>query len=213
LLHNGGAQLHWRHGDAAQLEDPVSSFALNDYRKVIAAPDPQAALKLAAHTRILTALRKGRFGAETWNDWFTRHLADDASAPWFHGRLLMITANSYRHGLFNGDTGIAWRDENGDIAVWFERHPTPWRPSQLPAHESAFASTVHKAQGCEFDRVALLLPDDDARTLNRELVYTALTRARSEILLWSSPQRLQQAIARRSWCDSGLAMRLQAPFR
>jgi exodeoxyribonuclease V alpha subunit len=208
LLNGGGTQLQWRNGDAAKLESAVSAFALTNYRHMIAAPNPQTALQLAARTRILTALRKGPFGAQMWNEWFARQLADDATASWFHGRLVMIAANSYRHNLFNGDTGIAWRDKNGDIAVWFEHHNSAWRPSQLPAHESAFASTVHKAQGSEFDRVALLLPDDDARTLNRELVYTALTRARQEILLWSTPQRLQQTIARRTWRDSGLAMRL-----
>lgn len=210
LLRDGDARLQWREGDATQLGDALAGFALADYRAVLAAPDPQAALRLAGRTRILTALRKGRFGAAAWNGWFARQLADDAGTPWFHGRLVMITANSYRHGLFNGDTGIAWRDDDGEIAVWFERHAAPWRPSQLPAHETAFASTVHKAQGSEFDRVALVLPDDDARTLSRELVYTALTRARSEILLWASAQRLREAIARRSWRDSGLAARLRA---
>jgi len=122
---------------------------------------------------------------------------------------VMITANSYRHGLFNGDTGIAWQEDDGETVVWFESNGEyrPWRTSQLPAHDSAFASTVHKAQGSEFERIALVLPDNDARVLNRELVYTALTRARHSVLLWSPQTILETAISRRTHRDTGLLAR------
>ncbi|MFT3761676.1 MAG: exodeoxyribonuclease V subunit alpha [Pseudoxanthomonas sp.] len=208
-LREDGEGVRWREGDASRLEAALADFALPDYRAMLAAPDPQAALRLAARTRVLTALRNGPFGAAAWNAWFAHRLGGNAASPWFHGRLVMVTANDYRLNLFNGDTGIAWEDERGGIAVWFERHDAPWRPAQLPAHETAFAGTVHKAQGSEFDRVALVLPDADARVLNRELVYTALTRARREVLLWGSEQCLREAIGRRSRRDTGLAARLR----
>ncbi|HEY5971029.1 MAG TPA: exodeoxyribonuclease V subunit alpha [Pseudoxanthomonas sp.] len=208
LLRSGSDGLQWQEGSAAQLEKTLSPFALPDFQAMATAPDPQAALRLSTRTRVLTAMRKGAFGADTWNAWFARRLGGVAS-PWFHGRLVMITANSYRHGLFNGDTGIAWQEDDGETVVWFESNGEyrPWRTSQLPAHDSAFASTVHKAQGSEFDRIALVLPDNDARVLNRELVYTALTRARHSVLLWSPQAILETAIARRTHRDTGLLAR------
>ena len=83
----------------------------------------------------------------------------------------------------------------------------------LPAHDSAFATTVHKAQGSEFDRVAVVLPDDDARVLSRELLYTALTRARHGALLWSPESVLLRAIARHTRRASGLVERLASASR
>ena len=75
---------------------------------------------------------------------------------YFHGRLLLVTENSYRHRLFNGDIGICLRDDKGALVAWFpgerRRRRAPFHPAALPAHESAFAMTVHKAQGSEFDR-------------------------------------------------------------
>src|SRR3546814_14068816 len=91
----------------------------------------------------------------------------------------MVTANSYRHRLFNGDTGVCWPDADGNPVVWFEQDGqlAPWSPGQLPQHDTAFATTVHKAQGSEFDDVWLLLPGRDNRDLPRALVYTAIPRA------------------------------------
>ena len=82
------------------------------------------------------------------------------------------------------------------------------RPGQLPAHDSAFATTVHKAQGSEFDAVALVLPEVDARVCTRELLYTGITRARRQALLWGSAERVRDAVGRRTWRDSGLELRL-----
>jgi exodeoxyribonuclease V alpha subunit len=208
-LRAGGDGLQWREGGVAQLEAALAEFALPDYRAMLAAPDPHAALELAARSRVLTALRHGPFGAAAWNAWFARRLGGGASA-WFHGRLVMVVANDYRLELFNGDTGIAWEDGRGEIAVWFGRRGAPLRPAQLPAHDSAYATTVHKAQGSEFDRVALVLPDADSRVLNRELVYTALTRARSGVLVWGAEAQLRTAIRTSSRRESGLAEQLKA---
>src|SRR5690606_6790402 len=111
--------------------------------------------------------------------------AAPANGRYFHGRLLLVTENSYRHRLFNGDIGICLRDGDGAVMAWFPgedaRTPRPFHPATLPAHESAFAMTVHKAQGSEFDAVWLVLPERDNRVLSRELVYTGMTRARSTL--------------------------------
>ena len=209
-LHGNDPALVWRHGDAGALAEAMRLEALPAYAAVRDADDPQQALSRAPALRVLTALRRGPFGAEHWNAWCAAELG--ARTPYFHGRLLMIAANSERHGLYNGDLGVVWRDAQGDTAVWFDTAQglRAWRPAQLPAHASAYVTTVHKAQGSEFDSVFLILPDADARVLSRELLYTALTRARRRVRLWAMPEALDRALERRTWRDSGLEARLRA---
>lgn len=206
-----GEGVLWQSGNANALAHALRDFALPAYAQLAQAADPALALQRADRMRVLCALREGPFGARAWNAWFAEQLR--ARGPWFRGRLLLITANSYRHGLFNGDTGVVWDDADGEPVVWFEQGGAlrAWRPAQLPAYDSAFATTVHKAQGSEFDRIALLLPEADARVLSRELIYTAVTRARATALLWASADILEHAIARRSHRDSGLLARLTTP--
>lgn len=208
-LQAGDAALVWREGNALALADALRGFALPAYGALAAAADPGQALQQARAVRVLCALREGPFGARAWNAWFAARLG--AREAFFHGRLVQISANSYRHGLFNGDVGILWRGEDGEVLAWFDTGAglRPWRPAQLPAHETAFATTVHKAQGSEFDAVALVLPDADARVCTRELLYTGLTRARRQALLWSPAPILRTAIQRRTHRDSGLRVRLQ----
>ncbi|MEO6065228.1 MAG: exodeoxyribonuclease V subunit alpha, partial [Lysobacterales bacterium] len=186
VLQAGDSVLEWREGNAASLGLALRDFALPSYQRIALADDPAQALRDALAMRVLCALRNGPFGAQVWNAWFAEQLG--ARDAFFHGRLVMITANSYRHGLFNGDVGVAWHAAaDGEAAVWFDTGNglRAWSPSQLPAHDSAFAITVHKSQGSEFDRVAVVLPDEDARVTSRELLYTALTRQRHGALLWS----------------------------
>jgi exodeoxyribonuclease V alpha subunit len=149
--------------------------------------------------RVLCALREGPFGAQALNALVGAGARSRAAAAksWYRGRLVIVTENSYRQQLFNGDIGIAWPDESGEVRVWFdgEGGPRPWLPAALPAHEPAFALTVHKAQGSEFERVLLALPERDARVLTRELLYTGLTRCRREVTLWASEDVLRCAWA------------------
>ncbi|NOT88215.1 MAG: exodeoxyribonuclease V subunit alpha [Lysobacter sp.] len=209
-LRSDDPALAWRYGDVAALAETMRRDALPPFEAVRDADDPQQALRQGAQLRVLTALRRGPFGAEHWNAWCAAELG--ARMPYFHGRLLMIAANSERHGLYNGDVGVVWQDARGDASVWFETAHglRAWRPAQLPAHASAYVTTVHKAQGSEFDRIVLILPDADARVLSRELLYTALTRARRGVVLWATPTALDRALERRTWRDSGLEARLRA---
>ncbi len=210
-LRSDDPALIWRYGDAAALADTMRRDALPAFEAVCNADDPQQALQRASTLRVLTALRRGPFGAEHWNAWCAAELG--ARTAYFQGRLLMIAANSERHGLYNGDVGVVWNDtRDGDTAVWFETAQglRAWRPAQLPLHTSAYVTTVHKAQGSEFERIVLILPDADARVLSRELLYTALTRARRGATLWATPATLDRALERRTWRDSGLEARLRA---
>ncbi|UKE47278.1 exodeoxyribonuclease V subunit alpha [Xanthomonas cerealis] len=204
-------------------EDPLAArrdALLAHWRALADAEDPATALRDAARLRLLTAVRAGAQGARGLNARIEHLLADSgagarrlgAASPWFHGRLLLVTENSYRHGLFNGDVGICLRDAQGALVAWFEGEGDGqvrgFHPAALPAHESAFAMTVHKAQGSEFDDVWLQLPSRDARVLSRELVYTGLTRARQRLHLAASEAVLRAALARHAARISGLAWRL-----
>ncbi|HJU08751.1 MAG TPA: ATP-binding domain-containing protein, partial [Rhodanobacteraceae bacterium] len=140
-----------------------------------------------------------------------RHAGVRADAQWWRGRLLMITANRAELNLFNGDVGVVWPDASGDPKVWFEAADGASRaisPAALPPFEGAFALTVHKAQGSEFDQVILVL-GADTRVLTRELLYTGVTRAREGIHIYGDDSLLRAGIARRTRRWNGLADRLR----
>ena len=185
---------------------------LSHWRVLSGMVEPRAALEHASRLRLLTAVREGPQGARGLNARIEEMLAGHRGPAYFHGRLLLITQNSYRQRLFNGDIGICLRNAEGVVLAWFpgdaDSGPRPFPPSALPAHESAFAMTVHKAQGSEFDQVWLQLPRQPTRVLSRELVYTALTRARREVHVCGSAESLRQALSSRLVRVSGLAARL-----
>src|SRR5207342_2331274 len=182
-----GGQLsgvHYHEGRHDPLAGATREPLLAGWRAIATATDPLQALQDAARVRLLTALRDGPQGAGVLNARIEEALAGAAHARYFHGRLLLVHENDYRQHLFNGDLGVCLRDGRGDIAAWFPDGKGGVRslhPSTLPAHGGAFAMTVHKAQGSEAGAVWLLLPRQDARPLSRELLYTAVTRARSEL--------------------------------
>ncbi len=199
--------LQWSRGGDAALPAAVLAAAIPAYRAIADAADPAEALQRARAFRVLTALRDGPAGSETLNARLAQALAPPAwrGQALFPGALVMVVANSPRHGLFNGDTGVAWPEPSGALRVWFdgEHGPRAWLPASLPANEPAFALTVHKAQGSEFDAVFLVLPAHPARILGRELLYTGLTRARRFVTLWGSEPVVAQAVhvRHRRWSE------------
>lgn len=226
-----------RHGDAAEalsllrggtlanvhfheaVDDPLQARPdlLGHFRALAMHTDPTQALQQANRLRLLTALREGPQGARGLNARIEAALSGRriGSPPaWFPGRLLLVTENSYRHGLFNGDVGICLADADGTPLAWFVDNGSngvrAFHPAALPAHESAFAMTVHKAQGSEFDEVWLQLPRADSRVLSRELLYTGVTRARSALHVAGSAEVISTALARHARRVSGLAWRLGA---
>jgi len=99
----------------------------------------------------------------------------------------------------------------GRLAVFFPGDQgalNSFAPYQLPPHETAYAMTVHKSQGSEFDRVILILPDRDVPVLTRELIYTAITRARQSVTIWGNAQLLATGVQRRIERASGLRQAL-----
>ena len=173
--------------------------------------------------RVLCAVRQGPSGVTAVNDHLTRHArhalaaagegqGTDSRSPWYPGRPVMVLRNDYVHKLFNGDIGIALPDASGGLAVFFADRENGYRDVpivRMPEHETAFAMTVHKAQGSEFDAVLVLLPQQRSRVVTRELLYTAVTRARSRVSVCASADVLAAAIESRSGRHSGLLARLR----
>jgi len=168
--------------------------------------------------RVLCTLRQGPTGVERMNQRISAWLQQQPSCkpraqdpePWFPGRVVMVTRNDASTGLFNGDMGIALPDARGRLRVHFVQatNETQMRIlalERLPAHETAFALTVHKAQGSEFDRVLLILAEPGSPVLTRELIYTGITRARRQVLVAGSSDSVTSAIARPTVRYSGLA--------
>ena len=212
------SNVHFHEGLADPLE-PQRDALLAHFRALGHAATPADALAQSTRLRLLTAVREGPQGARTLNARIERLLAEGGGsgrAPQghFQGQLLIVTENSYRHRLFNGDIGVCMRDAAGTLVAWFPGddadHPRAFHPAALPAHESAFAMTVHKAQGSEFDTVWLLLPARGNRVLSRELVYTGITRARRALHVAGSEAVIREALARHAGRWSGLGWRLGA---
>lgn len=206
-------------GDVALAADAYAGDlierAADAYQPVLAAADAVAALRAARGFRVLTALRHGPSGCLAIDRAIAARLQRGAGvrgdAPAWRGRLILITANRPELGLFNGDTGVLWPDARGALQAWFEgsgAQPRALPIAALPPHEGAFALTVHKSQGSEFDRIALVTGPDSA-VLTRELLYTGVTRARSGATVHATPGTLRTGIARRALRMTGLADRLR----
>jgi exodeoxyribonuclease V alpha subunit len=184
------------------------------------AGSPAEALERLDRFRILGATRRGVLGIERLNAAVERHLLRlglPAAESWYRGRPLLVTANDYQVRLYNGDLGVAWPDagrspgDEGRLHAWFRDGEALRRLplAKLPAHETAWAMTVHKSQGSELDRVLLVLPVADSAVLTRELLYTGLTRARRRVHLVATPETVRRAVERPSRRRSGLATALR----
>ncbi len=160
--------------------------------------------------RILCALRKGPFGAHAVNRMVEGILKKrkliNPESTWYHGRPILITKNDYNLELFNGDVGIIFH-KNGKAAACFRGDGGKIRaisPVRLPSHETVWAMTVHKSQGSEFDKIMLILPDQDAPVLTRELIYTAITRAVNFVEISGYEDIFLKAVSRTTQRGSGL---------
>lgn len=182
----------------------------------IASETPHDALHTLSRFRVLAATREGPRGVQGLNAQFERTLrrAGRATMGWYDHRPVLITANDPSTQLFNGDIGVTLR-VNGVVGVHFLQSDGQVRslpPSRLPAHETAWAMTIHKSQGSEFDMVVLVLPEQDSPLLTRELLYTGVTRARQRVVLLGEAPPLRTGVERSVARSSGLVDRLMAPW-
>ena len=174
----------------------------------------EAALESLERHRLLCAHRRGPFGVAMWSrqveEWLTAAVPDfDPTPQWYPGRPLLVTQNTPDLGLFNGDTGVVVA-EGGGLRAYFARgrQRVSISPFLLDAVQTVHAMTVHKAQGSQFDQVTVVLPPSESPLLTRELLYTAITRARSQVTLIGSTAALARAMTSHSLGATGLRHRL-----
>ncbi|ANQ17826.1 exodeoxyribonuclease V subunit alpha [Vibrio natriegens] len=169
--------------------------------------------------RLLCAIREGDFGVAGLNQRIEKALAARKLIKvqdeiWYHGRPVMVTRNDHGLGLYNGDIGICMRDDSEEeqrLKVFFELPDGSVKsvlPSRVPEHETAYAMTIHKSQGSEFDYTLMILPPDFSPILTRELIYTGITRAKKRLALYAELNVLKRGIKVKTTRASGLVQRL-----
>jgi exodeoxyribonuclease V alpha subunit len=202
--------------DARAAVDEIARRACALFAEVRREADPAGRLGLLARSGVLCAHRRGALGAEHVNREVERRLVASgqipSGAPWYDGRPVIALRNDPRAGISNGDMGVVCRAaESAQLAICFAGEDGRVRslaPGLVGAHETAFAITVHKAQGSEFDEVAVVLPAAPSPVTTRELLYTAVTRARSRVEIFGRPEVIAAAIETPTVRFSGLAERL-----
>lgn len=214
----------------AWLEERFSRYtaALIDYMRVVTRPEPKADdLKAAGRAlweifqtfRPLCAQRRGPQSVEGINAWAEAKVrtalagADFktfAEDRWnYPGRAVIIRSNDDILGVFNGDVGIVLPDEHGDLRAVFFDADRSMPPALMPAHDTAFAMTIHQSQGSEFPEVAVFLPTDPVSGLaTRELLYTGVTRTKRSVDIFGTERVLNASVENRTVRVSGLADRL-----
>ena len=224
MTRGADASVTWIEDAGAEIALATRSRILQGYADYIEAVrkdagDRAAVFRAFERFRVLCAVRESARGVRSLNALLAKHVRTEVDhpldpggrSPWYPGRAVMVLRNDYVLRVFNGDTGICLPAPDGQLAVWFADRAGGFRaisPGRLPEHEDAWANTVHKAQGSEFDTLLIVLPAQDSPVLARELVYTAVTRARTHVALAGSSESFRAGCLRRIEAHSGLADRL-----
>jgi len=164
---------------------------------------------------VLTAGHNGEWGDHYINNYFTQWHLTELKLPlgqntWFHGRPVMVLQNNYELGLFNGDIGFCLQtgNERSRLEVFFENNKQGIAVNLLNEEviATAYAMTIHKSQGSEFDHVAITFDNSHARLLSKELIYTAVTRAKKQVTIYSTKSALEKAVQTPTERYTGLAL-------
>lgn len=172
--------------------------------------------------RILVAMKHGKLGVTQMNNVMTEYIKQalnvGAEAEWYLGRPVMMTYNDYQLELSNGDIGICWQDfdpvtEEVREYVYFPSLKRDIAAARLPQSiQTAYALTIHKSQGSEFTHTAVVLDDAAVNLLSKELLYTAITRAKKMVSLYASHLSLKQTFNVKTQRQSGLQQQLERIF-
>ncbi|MGV0792957.1 exodeoxyribonuclease V subunit alpha [Mycolicibacterium sp. XJ1819] len=214
VLRAGGDHIEWvdTAEPAEALRKVVVPWAVS-LRQAAILGDATAALETMGQHRLLCAHRRGPFGVRYWNRQVERWLAERTGEPiwsdWYAGRPVLVTANDYGLGLYNGDTGVTVVRDGVLRAVIAGTSWLEFATSRLADVDTLHAMTIHKSQGSQAREVTVLMPPEDSRLLTRELFYTAVTRAKAKVRVIGPEASVRAAVQRRAVRASGLARRLE----
>lgn len=175
-------------------------------------------MEIFSEFRILTAGHNGKWGDHYINNYLTQWHLTELKLPlgqntWFHGRPVMILQNNYELGLFNGDIGFCLQtsDDRSRLEVFFENKTQGIAVNLLNEEvvATAYAMTIHKSQGSEFDHVAITFDDSHARLLSKELIYTAVTRAKKQVTIYSTKHAFEKAVQTPTERHTGLSLQFE----
>ena len=213
MLRAGGDHIEWIDTDepAEHLRKVVVPQARR-LREAAILNDADEALRTLDEHRLLCAHRRGPYGVRFWNRQVERWLSEETGEPiwsaWYAGRPVLVTANDYGLGLYNGDTGVTVVRDGVLRAVIAGTEQQEFATSRLSDVDTMHAMTIHKSQGSQADEVTVLLPQEDSRLLSRELLYTGVTRAKTRIRVIGPEASVRSAVEKRVVRASGLARRL-----
>jgi exodeoxyribonuclease V alpha subunit len=216
LLSEDYPDAEWFQIEDRQVDALLIQQALEFCLDIARARTPQQAFSAYGAFQLLCAVWEGPTGVNQVNQLLQQSVRQrlqlGSDTQFYHGQPIIIRRNIPQYELSNGDVGIVLNDAPDKPRVWFESAAGGYRAlalSQLPEHDLAYAITVHKSQGSEYDRVVLLLPAKDSAVCTRELLYTAVTRATTRVQLWAGGAVLGNAIQQPTRRSSGLAQRLE----
>lgn len=207
--------------------DKILSDYIKDYQQRLSVTESaDEFLRFLQQTKVLSPIRQGKYGVEGLNQrislLFKSNRQVNSSSTFFHGQAIIITENDYTSGLSNGDIGVIWdvsttngstktSSQNGQrntrLMAFIERENAPSlkiSTQRLPKHESAFALTIHKTQGSEFENVIMIMPFASTQGCTRELLYTGITRAKSSIEIISKTDVLSASLQQTNRRDTYL---------
>ena len=192
----------------------LCSDELKSYKDAVLSKNLTEIFAQLARFRILCAVNSGPFGVHEINANIEKQLFPGATvSSFYHGEPIMITKNDYRLGVSNGDVGVIFRDEeSGELKAFFPDSDGEFRkfnPSSLDEYTTAFAISIHKSQGSEFENVFIMLPPEESQILTKELIYTAVTRAKKCCTVIASPGILHKAAITKMQRQSGLQNQLK----
>lgn len=161
------------------------------YSQLERCSDYKEALTELNKFRILVANKNLEIGTDKLNQKIEKFMSKPIDSS-YKGKPIMITQNSYSLGLFNGDVGIIWPDDTGKLRAYFDgKDAKAFSLNMLPKYESVYAMTIHKTQGSEFDEIVIILPAEDNEALSKQLLYTAITRAKHKLTIISEQSGLR----------------------
>ncbi|MFE3188229.1 exodeoxyribonuclease V subunit alpha [Nocardia sp. NPDC059240] len=215
LLTDGGDELSLHTPDDITAVRADVLRAARDATDAALAGNAAAALTALESHRLLCAHRQGPYGVERWDrlaaGWVVAAgiSTDPGAGHWYPGQPLLVTANDHEARVYNGDTGVIVRMPDGTLRAALQRGTDPYlvHPTQFPGVTTVYAMTIHRSQGSQYDTVTTILPGPESTLLTRELLYTAVTRARTHVRILGTEESIRAAIARRVLRASGLRHR------